>query len=131
MKKDTEDDVPSTSGVQPLDTDPAVITEVLLRRLGSHLGADWEKLATFLNISYDKVRQLKRYHTGIEEQIFEMLMTFKKSSNNQREVADQLVTALNDIGRVDLAQNLTRELEQKQHHEDPKPQQVKPSLPDY
>ena len=116
---------------QPSDLEPDEITEEFLRRLSSNLGTDWEKLATFLDISYATVGKLKRDHTGTEEQIFQMLLTFKKNSNkNQHGLVDQLETALSDIGRVDLACNIRRELEQKkQRRDDSQSQQGKPSQP--
>lgn len=106
----------SLSGVyhQPSEIDTDDFTEESLRRFSRKLGVEWEKLATFLNLSYDVVGKLKCDYTGTEERTFQMLLAFKKrSSTGQRGMADQLETALREIGRVDLVEFVRLEMKQR------------------
>ena len=97
---------------QSADTDD--FTEKFIRNISKNIGAEWEKLATFLDISHDTVAKLKRDHIGTEERIFQMLLVFKKRSREEpRGLPDQLENALRTIGRVDLALYVRREVKQQ------------------
>ncbi|XP_022098479.1 uncharacterized protein LOC110983490 isoform X2 [Acanthaster planci] len=77
--------------------------EKLLRQIASELGEEWERLATTLGVSSSKIFQLKENNRGkIGDAMFQMLLCWHQGGG---QLAD-LVSALDDVGRNDLANKL-------------------------
>ncbi|XP_038059078.1 uncharacterized protein LOC119730315 [Patiria miniata] len=80
--------------------------EKFFRLLAEQYGAHWEPLATHLGLSNDRITLIKQDKQKTEEQIFEMLMTWKQSNPPGDVTAQTLATALAKCGRRDLERQI-------------------------
>ncbi len=82
------------------------LSDIVLRRLSSNLGSEWEKLASFLGFNKPKVEQFMMEATirGVENAIFTMLVAWREDQPVQTtDYRKELKTALEKCGRCDLA----------------------------
>ena len=82
---------------------------MLLRKISDNLGAEWEKLASFLGFKQPKIEQfmMEGNVRGIENAIFTMLVSWRerqpvKSTNFRKEMKNALLKC----GRSDLADSI-------------------------
>ncbi|XP_078688592.1 uncharacterized protein LOC144920338 [Branchiostoma floridae x Branchiostoma belcheri] len=86
-----------------------MLSEVSLTRLASELGNEWRSLGIFLGVPKAKVDQCFINHPGdVRAAIVDMLVMWQQETSDKgpkAQVAD-LVQALKEIGRVDLAERV-------------------------
>ncbi|CAH1249712.1 NLRC4 [Branchiostoma lanceolatum] len=89
-----------------------MLSEASQTRLAGELGNEWRSLGIFLGLSKVQVDQCSINHPGnIKAAIVDMLVTWQQKTSGsgpKAQVAD-LVLALRNIGRVDLAENVEDE----------------------
>ena len=85
------------------------LSDIVLRRISSNVGSEWEKLACYLGFSQAKVEQFMdiSMSRGMENAIFSMLVEWRDeqpvASTNYRK---ELKIALDKCGRCDLADTI-------------------------
>ncbi|XP_071963688.1 uncharacterized protein [Antedon mediterranea] len=81
---------------------PDLLKEQLLRNIASDLGNEWESIASYLGISYSELDRLKRDNATTENQIFAMLLSFKRKKGSSIETVKLLCKTLEKVGRNDI-----------------------------
>ncbi|XP_072049040.1 uncharacterized protein [Amphiura filiformis] len=93
------------------------LSDIILRRISSNLGSEWEKLASFLGFNQAKVEQfmMETAVRGIENAMFDMLVAWREDqptrTTNYRK---ELKTALEKCGRCDLVDIIQEESPKEQ-----------------
>ena len=70
------------------------------------MGEEWMKLGCQLGLRKDQIERLKQNYTNAEDQIFNMLVDWKRKQKSDADLSEILVRALQKCGRRDLAANL-------------------------
>ncbi|XP_038062560.1 uncharacterized protein LOC119733052 [Patiria miniata] len=85
----------------------AGITEPVLRKISERLGSEWRKLATHLGLSAAEINHIMMDDPGqTENQIFNMLVKWRRQQSTSTDQRDVLCTALMQIGRRDIVEDL-------------------------
>ncbi|XP_038062670.1 uncharacterized protein LOC119733164 [Patiria miniata] len=85
----------------------AGITDPVLRKISERLGSEWQKLATHLGLSAAEIDRIVMDDPGqTENQIFNMLVKWRCQQSTSADQRDVLCTALMEIGRRDIVENL-------------------------
>ncbi|XP_038062351.1 uncharacterized protein LOC119732820 [Patiria miniata] len=85
----------------------AGITEPVLRKISEKLGSEWQKLATHLGLSAAEIERIMMDDPGqTENQIFNMLVKWMRQQSTSTDQRDVLCTALMEIGRRDIVEDL-------------------------
>ncbi|XP_038062688.1 uncharacterized protein LOC119733180 isoform X2 [Patiria miniata] len=84
------------------------ITELVLRKISERLGAEWRKLATYLGLSAAEIDRIVLDDSAgqTESQIFNMLVSWSRQQSTSTDQREVLYTALIEIGRRDIAEDL-------------------------
>ncbi|XP_072045423.1 uncharacterized protein [Amphiura filiformis] len=83
------------------------LSDVVLRALSTKLGHEWEQLATHLGCSNAEIHRNKMDHHTVDNQIFNLLVSWRQRQPSGTDVKDKFATALRNSGRNDLADLLT------------------------
>ncbi|XP_038062487.1 uncharacterized protein LOC119732977 [Patiria miniata] len=83
------------------------ITEPVLRKISERLGSEWRKLATQLGLSAAEIERIVMDDPGqTENQIFNMLVKWRRQQSTSTDQRDVLCTALMEIGKRDIVEDL-------------------------
>ncbi|XP_022097585.1 uncharacterized protein LOC110983032 [Acanthaster planci] len=84
------------------------ISDSVLRRVAEKLGGEWKKLATSLGLSAAVVFCIQMDQPGqTENQIFNMLVKWRRKQPSNVDQTDALCRALRQIGREDIAEEMS------------------------
>ncbi|XP_038062489.1 chromatin modification-related protein eaf-1-like [Patiria miniata] len=94
----------------------AGITDPVLRKISERLGSEWRKLATHLGLSAAEIERIVMDNPGqTENQIFNMLVKWRCQQSTSVDQRDVLCTALMEIGRRDIVENLLGRYQNEPH----------------
>ncbi|XP_070564864.1 uncharacterized protein [Ptychodera flava] len=83
------------------------LSDAGLRDLAQHIGLEFRKLASHLGIKHARMQRIMKDHAGnTEDQIFEMLVTWRQSQPRSADKLKLLKKALTKAERVDLAEKI-------------------------
>ncbi|XP_022097602.1 NACHT, LRR and PYD domains-containing protein 3-like isoform X2 [Acanthaster planci] len=83
------------------------IGDSVLRKVAEKLGSEWERLATSLGLSAAEVSRIQMDKPGqTENQIFNMLVRWRRKQSIGVDQVDSLCRALTEIGRDDIVAEL-------------------------
>ena len=85
------------------------LSDVELRQLSDSLGAEWQKLATYLGFTRAKIQQfeLNNSDQDVDNTIFDMLVSWKARQPTKTNFRKLMKVALEKCGRVDLADTIS------------------------
>ena len=89
------------------------MTEVTIKYLSEHIGAEWEKLAAYLGFHRHEIEHFRCDHFRTNEAIFAMLMSCRNRHHNCFDFREELRRALVKIERRDLAERVSAPAEKK------------------
>ncbi|XP_038062485.1 uncharacterized protein LOC119732975 [Patiria miniata] len=85
----------------------AGITDRVLCKISERLDSEWRKLATHLGLSAAEIEHIVMDVPGqTENQIFNMLVKWRRQQSTSTDQRDVLCTALMEIGRMDIVEDL-------------------------
>ena len=97
-----EDQPASATATKHLEDDK------LLRSLAENIGKDWKRLATELGFKKSKIDAFENNSKdNLEEQAFQMFVTWRNKQTNDNKARDKLVEALHTIERADMASQIS------------------------
>ncbi|XP_038062700.1 uncharacterized protein LOC119733187 isoform X2 [Patiria miniata] len=97
----------SSPAVEDIPATHPRITEPVLRKISERLGSEWRKLATHLGLSAAEIEHIVMDDPGqTENQIFNMLVKWRRQQSTSTDQRDVLCTALMEIGRRDIVEDL-------------------------
>ncbi|XP_072022456.1 uncharacterized protein, partial [Amphiura filiformis] len=101
------------------------LEEEQLRDLSEKIGAEWEKVATFLGLSPMDVYKIKFSYIVAGDRVFEALVQWKRGMTKNTNMVKTLAKALEDSGRRDLAEEIR---EMGGYNEEKRKQDIKRDL---
>ncbi|XP_038062333.1 uncharacterized protein LOC119732801 [Patiria miniata] len=83
------------------------ISDLDLRMISAKFGSEWWKLATYLSLRPTMIERIVMDDPGqTESQIYQMLVKWRRQQSTSTDQRDVLCTALMEIGRRDIAEDL-------------------------
>ncbi|XP_038046093.1 uncharacterized protein LOC119720485 [Patiria miniata] len=83
------------------------VGDLKLRIIAQHLGSEWERLATVLGFSSGEIFTFKNDNDRrTDNQIFAMLVAWRRRQSSSDDACRILLRALEEIGRVDLSREV-------------------------
>ncbi|CAH1269658.1 IRAK2 [Branchiostoma lanceolatum] len=88
-------------------SEDTILSDAPLTRLAGELGNEWRSLGVFLGLSKAQLDQCFINHPGdIKAAMVDMLVIWQRETSGSGQAVAQLVQALKEIGRVDLAEKV-------------------------